>query len=197
MRPLDQYISRLEDSLRELANISGRIVEDVVRSRAPPEKVRKGVDEVRRRRLEIHNRIIEIIARFQPTASDLRGLIAALEISYGLYRFARYALDISTIINTLLTPSGEKCELRGSSEASGYVIEMVRGSIEAYLKRDKTMARRVVEMDRSVDQRLLTLLSEASRSIDLCSTLDLLIMMYLERIADHSVYIAQETIDMI
>ncbi|MEM4970054.1 MAG: PhoU domain-containing protein [Sulfolobales archaeon] len=206
MRPIDQHISRLESRLRELSAISEKIVEDVVTLKASPEVIRGRVDEVKRRRLEIHSSIIEIIARFQPTASDLRGLIASLEISYGLYRFARYALDISTILSTVLRGSSEVCELKGSSEVAGYVREMVvagyvremvRRSIEAFLKRDKDLARSVIEMDRSVDEKLFQTLSRASRSTDLCSTLDLLILMYLERIADHSVYIAQETVEML
>lgn len=197
MRPIDQYISRLESRLRELSAISEKIVEDVVTLKASPDVIRGRVDEVRRRRLEIHSSIIEIIARFQPTASDLRGLIASLEISYALYRFARYALDISTILSTVLRGSSKACELRGSSEVAGYVREMVRKSIEAFLKRDKGLARGVIEMDRVVDEKLFQTLSRASRSTDLCSTLDLLILMYLERIADHSVYIAQETVEML
>ncbi|MEM1610641.1 MAG: PhoU domain-containing protein [Sulfolobales archaeon] len=197
MRPIDQHISRLESRLKELSAISEKIVEDVVILKASPEVIRGRVDEVRRRRLEIHSSIIEIIARFQPTASDLRGLIASLEISYGLYRFARYALDISTILSTVLRGSVEACELKGSSEVAGYVREMVRRSIEAFLKRDKDLARSVIEMDRAVDEKLFQTLSRASRSTDLCSTLDLLILMYLERIADHSVYIAQETVEML
>lgn len=197
MRPIDQHISRLESRLRELSAISEKIVEDVVTLKASPEVIRGRVDEVRRRRLEIHSSIIEIIARFQPTASDLRGLIASLEISYGLYRFARYALDISTILSTVLRGSAEACELKGSSEVAGYVREMVRKSIEAFLKRDKDLARSVIEMDKAVDEKLFQTLSRASISTDLCSTLDLLILMYLERIADHSVYIAQETVEML
>jgi len=197
LRPIDQHISRLQSRLRELSAISEKIVEDVVSLRAKPESIKGSVDEVRRRRVEVHDSVIEIIARFQPTASDLRGLIAALEISYGLYRFARYALDISTILATALGDRGEGCELRGSSGIAGHVREMVRRSIEAFLNRDKVMARSVIEMDRAVDEMLFQTLSTASKSTDLCSTLDLLILMYLERIADHSVYIAQETIEML
>jgi len=195
LRPIDQYIYRLQNRLRELSAISEKIVEDVVTLRARPETIRGSVDEVRRMRLEVHSSVIEIIARFQPAASDLRGLIAALEISYGLYRFARYALDISTILAIVLRD--RECGLRGSSAVAGYVREMVRKSIEAFLNRDKGLARSVIEMDRVVDEKFFQTLSASSTSTDLCSTLDLLILMYLERIADHSVYIAQETIEML
>lgn len=187
----------LEAMLREISKISEEIVRSVVGMKATPESIRRSVDDVKRRRLEIHENIIEIIARYQPTASDLRGLIAALEISYGLYRFSRYALDISTILDRVARVAGTSCDLKYSVNISGHVIEMVRGSIEAFLGKDKGRARAVIEMDRIVDQALFTALDEASRSTDVCSTLDLLILMYLERIADHCVYIAQETIDML
>lgn len=197
MRPIDHRMKGLEAMLREISKISEEIVRSVVGMKATPESIRRSVDDVKRRRLEIHENIIEIIARYQPTASDLRGLIAALEISYGLYRFSRYALDISTILDRVARVAGAGCDLKYSVNISGHVIEMVRGSIEAFLGKDKGRARAVIEMDRIVDQALFTALDEASRSTDVCSTLDLLILMYLERIADHCVYIAQETIDML
>ncbi len=197
MRPIDHRVKGLEAMLREISRISEEIVGSVVSMRTTPDSIRRSVDDVKRRRLEIHGSIVEIIARYQPTASDLRGLIAALEISYGLYRFSRYALDISTILDRVVRVSGAKCDLKYSSKISKHVIDMVRGSIEAFLKRDKNKARSVIEMDRLVDQAFFEALDEASRSTDACSTLDLLILMYLERIADHSVYIAQETIDML
>jgi len=197
LRPIDYRVKGLENMLKEISRISEEIVENVVSLKATPDSIRKHIDDVREMRLEIHRNIVEIMARYQPTASDLRGLIAALEISYGLYRFSRYALDISTVLDRVTRISGASCDLRYSSVISKRVVEMVRGSIEAFLNRDKGRARAIIEMDREVDQTLFTALDEASRSANICSTLDLLILMYLERIADHSVYIANEIIEML
>lgn len=197
MRPIDHRVKDLEEMLKEISRISEEIVESVVSMRATPGLIRSGVDGVKKRRLRIYENIVEIIARYQPTASDLRGLMAALEISYGLYRFSRYALDISTVLDRLARVSRISCDFKYSASVSNHVIEMVRGSIEAFLRRDKDRARSVIGMDREVDEALFKALDEASRSTDVCSTLDLLILMYLERIADHSVYIAQEVIEML
>ncbi|MEM0438453.1 MAG: PhoU domain-containing protein, partial [Sulfolobales archaeon] len=99
MRPIDYRVKGLESMLKEISRISEEIVENVVSLKATPDSIRKRINDVREMRLEIHRNIVEIMARYQPTASDLRGLIAALEISYGLYRFSRYALDISTVLD--------------------------------------------------------------------------------------------------
>ncbi len=44
---------------------------------------------------------IELIARFQPVATDLRYIKSCMEISYGFSRFGRYAYDIITVLENL------------------------------------------------------------------------------------------------
>ena len=43
---------------------------------------------------EVSELTIELIARFQPVATDLRYIKSCMEISYGFSRFGRYAYDI-------------------------------------------------------------------------------------------------------
>ena len=44
---------------------------------------------------------IELIARYQPVATDLRFIRSCMEIAYGFSRFGRYAYDIVEVLETL------------------------------------------------------------------------------------------------
>ena len=44
---------------------------------------------------------IELIARYQPVATDLRFIRSCMEIAYGFSRFGRYAYDIVEVLETI------------------------------------------------------------------------------------------------
>ena len=48
-------------------------------------------ENLRRLQEEVGDLAIELIARYQPVASDLRFIISYMEISYGFSRFGRYS----------------------------------------------------------------------------------------------------------
>ena len=50
---------------------------------------------------EVGDLAIELIARYQPVATDLRFIRSCMEISYGFSRFGRYAYDIMDMIGTM------------------------------------------------------------------------------------------------
>jgi phosphate uptake regulator len=78
-----------------------------------------------------------------------------------------------------------------------YVVEMVRESIESFMNKDTEKANKVIKLDSLIDQYLSDALKKASEKRDSCTYLDFIVAIYLERIADHSVYIASDTIFMI
>src|SRR5215469_5921775 len=43
----------------------------------------------------------ELIARYQPVATDLRFIRSSMEIAYGFSRFGRYAYDIVEVLETI------------------------------------------------------------------------------------------------
>jgi phosphate transport system protein len=45
----------------------------------------------------VEGKAFELIARFQPVASDLRTIKSYMKIAYDFARFGRYALDISFV----------------------------------------------------------------------------------------------------
>ncbi|MEM2939816.1 MAG: PhoU domain-containing protein, partial [Candidatus Bathyarchaeia archaeon] len=85
--------------------------------------------------------VFELIARFQPVASDLRLLKSYMKISYNLARYGRYALDISQIYEKLdglgLCEEWIRNHVR---EMGGKVLEMIRISVDMLENRDMKMA---------------------------------------------------------
>ena len=87
---------------------------------------------------QVSDMAIELIARFQPVASDLRYIKASLEISYGFYRYGRYAHDIMEVLDTFgdLTT----CDPTVVEAAGEKTKEMIKLSVEAFSKKDVELA---------------------------------------------------------
>jgi len=133
-----------------------------------------------------------MIARYQPVASDLRFLKACMEISYGFFRYGRYALDITSVLDMFGDLS--RCDKKFVVDTAKKTQEMIRMSVEAFAKRDLEMARNIPKMDDVVDEsyrkNLRTTLEKKGADIK-CALSSALILRYLERIADHASYIGE------
>ncbi|MGD6850462.1 MAG: phosphate signaling complex protein PhoU [Candidatus Bathyarchaeia archaeon] len=147
---------------------------------------------------KVEDKTFELIARFQPVASDLRAIKSYMKIGNDFARYGRYALDISSINDRLigLNPCDEATK-DILADMSRKVLTMVRISIESLRKHDLVLARTICPIEREVDQMYLDFLS---RLIDnepqnyKCVISSLLVSRYLERIADHAVYVCESII---
>ena len=147
--------------------------------------------------LEVSDLATELIFRYQPVATDLRYVRSCMEIAYGFSRFGRYAYDIIEVLETM--GSIHKCDKSMVMKTSNLASEMIRLSINALKTREKNTVSTLYEMDDSVDSlyrkylRDLITLKVNSNDHPLnnprCAISALLIMRYLERIADHACYI--------
>ncbi len=147
---------------------------------------------------KVEDRSFELITRFQPVASDLRAIKSYMKIGYDFARYGRYALDISYINDQISGLSECDTEIKESVEKMcEKVLQMVKISIDALRKHDVDLAKTIVETEREVDamyqSHLNKLLEEEtgnSRSI----TSRVLMSRYLERIADHAVYVCESIV---
>ncbi|MFL6475534.1 MAG: phosphate signaling complex PhoU family protein [Nitrososphaera sp.] len=141
---------------------------------------------------------IELIARYQPVATDLRFIRSCMEISYGFFRFGRYAYDIMDIVGTMGSISD--CDKAPVLEMAAMTRDMISMSIKALQIRDKDVAKKLYQMDDTVDvlyRKYLRELIMPTNRKDMqemlkeprCYISTLLILRYLERIADHACYI--------
>lgn len=149
---------------------------------------------------EVSDLSIELIARYQPVATDLRFIRSCMEIAYDFSRFGRYSYDIVDVLETMGSISD--CDKSYVLQMSNTVREMIHLSIEALQSRDRNAAQKLYEMDDTVDALYRKYVNEIinpqqnrnnkKEYLDKtlrCYISTLLILRYLERISDHACYI--------
>ncbi len=138
---------------------------------------------------------VELIARYQPVASDLRFIKSCMEIAYDFSRFGRYAHAIAEVLGVFGDLSS--CDRTAIEEAGNQAKTMIRLSIKAFTERDQKLAKQLRKMDEVVDKIYLGYMKKAAQTPDtsvICALSGTLILRYLERIADHATYIGDSVI---
>ena len=198
-RLMDMGLDQLNSLLLNMANLAQQAVSESIDAYSHGGKGTE-VKQMARRLEALHRQVsdlsMEMIARYQPVASDLRFLKSCFEVSYGFFRFGRYALDIAEVLDMFGDIS--KCDRTAVVETAKKTQEMIRLSIEAFAKRDVETARRIPTMDDAVDDSYRNNLRATiqGKGNVKCALSATLILRYLERIADHASFIG-ETVEYI
>ncbi len=170
------------------------------------ELARSVIDDDRnidRLELLVDEKCVDLIARYQPVAKDLRFITTGMKINAELERIADLAVDIAerTIEladKPLLKPLVDIPKLTVVAQ------KMIKWSIESFMKGDIELARKVVLSDPEanslrdaiqselIDDYMVKDGSTAPRAVSL-----LLIARFLERICDHTANIAENVIYMV
>lgn len=161
-------------------------------------QLRSWSDELRSMQEDVEGRAVEIIARYQPVATDLRRVKSLMKVSYDLSRFGRYAYDIARTLE-LIGPYGP-CELGAVRDMAERTVEIISASIRAFLNDDLELARRIDSMDSEIDAMYMEYVKGAvgEPPADFkCLAAGLLFARHLERMADHAVYISKSVIYML
>jgi phosphate transport system protein len=196
---MDMGLDQLNTLLLDMASLSQQAVAasiDAYIHGGKGTEVKQMSDRLRDLHRQVSDLSVEMIARYQPVATDLRFLKACLEISYGLFRYGRYALDITEVLNMFGDLS--HCDHEYVVQTARKTQEMIRMSIDAFARRDVDMARKISSMDDAVDESYRENLKRTiqGKSNINCAMSSALILRYLERIADHATYIG-ETVEYI
>ena len=143
----------------------------------------------------IENICLKLLLRQQPVARDLRQISAAMKMITDMERIGDQAEDIVDLIPKMEKSAGDdSLVLKKMAQAAK---NMVTEAVDAYVKQDLALARKVMADDDIVDNFFLEM---KSGIIDLISknpdegefALDLLmISKYFERIGDHCTNIAE------
>lgn len=145
---------------------------------------------------EIEGLCMKLLLKQQPVARDLRQISAAMKMIADMERIGDQAADIAEIVLGLANQKYIKSPEHISAMAKA-VIDMVRLSVDAHVRKDLHLAKQAVASDDAVDELFSTIQREL---IDLIAqkpengeqALDfLMIAKYLERIGDHATNIAQ------
>jgi phosphate transport system protein len=148
--------------------------------------------------LDIDRDLSSIIARRQPTARDLRLLMAISKATANLERVGDEAEKIARMVRSIIQSGAPRSlpslELRVASDmASG----LLRKALDAFARLDTTAALAILKEDNLIDQefdgfvrKLITYMMEDPRMIS--PSLDLLFLAKaIERIGDHAKNIAE------
>jgi len=173
------------------------------RDKQPATEVIDNDDKIDKLELEIDEKCIDLIARHQPMAGDLRFIATGMKINAELERIADLAVDISQRVLELIDKPILK-PLIDIPKLSVIAQNMVREAIDAFVKKDVESARRVVLSDSEADSlRNLVqdeLINDYMAKDPLSTTRAvplLLIARHLERICDHATNIAEDIIYMV
>lgn len=150
------------------------------------------IDQMER---DIEGRCMKLLLHQQPVARDLRQISAALKMITDMERIGDQAEDIAEIVIFLDGRTMDGVDLIG--EMADATIKMVASSVDAFVKKDVELAKKVIDQDDVVDdyfsrvkKGIISLI--AGNHADGEFALDLLmISKYLERIGDHATNIAE------
>jgi phosphate transport system protein len=203
-RHLDQDLDRVRQMLLRMGGmVEGMVAKAtqalVERSGRLCTEVIEGDSEVDQLEIEIDEMSHSILGRKQPTAVDLRFLVAVMKINSDLERIGDSAVNIAQSVEQIndQPPLKPYIDLPHLSEL---VQKMVRNSLDAFVRKDVQLASDVCKSDDEVDglykqifRELLTYMIEDPKTVSRALHL-LLISRNLERIADHATNIAEDVI---
>jgi len=145
---------------------------------------------------DLDTRIIDIIARQQPVASDLRALITALRMSADLERMGDLSHHIAKVARLRHPNNAIPNDLVLAFTEMGYVAEKLATKVATVITtRDTDMALQVEKDDDEMDdlhRKVISGIISNGSSITIESAIDLTLLgRYYERFADHAVAVAR------
>ena len=203
-RHFDRDIEEIKDQLLRM----GAMVEDSIhqsiralleRDSAIADQVIANDDRIDQMEVLIDQRVIELIAKMQPAAVDLRFVAAVMKITPELERIADLAQDVCERVIELIREPQIKPLVQLPRLAED-AQRMVRDALDAFVRGDAELARAVIRQDDVVDQltvdsfrSLLTYMLEDARNISPAIRLTF-IGKYFERMADGATNICESVV---
>ena len=145
---------------------------------------------------DLDTRIIDIIARQQPVASDLRALVTALRMSADLERMGDLAHHIAKVARLRHPANVLPAELKDLVNHIGSVAENISRKIPTLIEtRDIEMALQLEKDDDEMDKlhrQLIGTMTNSSWTHGIESAVDITLLgRYYERFADHAVSVSR------
>lgn len=207
VRHFQEELEALEEQLLKMGGLAEERVRVslqglVARDGALIETVVSGDEPVNRLHIDVDNRCFRLLALYQPMATDLRAIVAAVKINSDLERVGDLAVNIAEAARRYIHHPPVKVLIdipRMAEIAQG----MLRDAIDSFVKRDIILAQSVLDGDDELDalktqvfRELLTYMLQDPTTIE--PALDLiLISRHLERIGDHATNVAEDVIFMV
>ena len=207
LRHFHDELDKLKGSLVAMAGHAERLVQMAVESLlerdvAKAALVIEGDNEIDELELQIDHIAINLLALQQPMAKDLRLITMAMKISNDLERVGDHAVNVAEAVGYLVAAPPFPV-LPEIEEMTRVANDMLAQALDAFIRSDNELARKVVKLDDRVDELhdnnfriLLTHMMEDPRKIT--AGMDLLLVSgNLERIADLATNISEDVVYMV
>jgi len=152
----DRQYQRVQDAILRIGSMVDRAIEEAIislqnRDRTMAEELILRDEGINQLRFEIEESCLALIATQQPAASDLRAVVAAMNIVVDMERMGDHAAGIAkTVIRMgdqpLLKPLIDIPKMAELSRT------MLAESLQAYVDRDEAKARAIAARDDAMDQ---------------------------------------------
>ena len=196
----DTQLEHLNESMKEMGILCedsiGNAIDSLMDGNVKKaQKVLGNVVSISRKEREIEGICLKLLMQQQPVATDLRVISSALKMVSDLERIGDQSGDIAEIVVTETLSAAN--DILNLQEMANAVSAMVKDAINAFVDKDETLAKSVIQCDVIVDtcfveakKKLIEIFS--GKEVNMEYALDLLmIAKYFERIGDHCVNIAQ------
>lgn len=192
-RLIDPPLKELSALMAEMGDLSIQSVvlaiDSYLYDRDTANQVHDISNEITKRYFQVADLTFDIFLRYQPVADDFRLIRSSIEISYGFTRFGRYAYDITQVRNIFGDIS--ECDKSWLVEVSDKVKTMIKDAVLYFAELDIRKAVTMQENEDFVDhlykERLPMLISLNNTK---CALAEALVLRYLERIADHAMFMS-------
>lgn len=201
-RHFDEELSKLKEQMLTMAGMAEQSVGKVIRAlvdrdSALAEKVIQEDALINRAEVEIEQNCLDLMARYQPEARDLRFIAMIFKLVNDLERVGDQAVNIAERTLGLLKEPLLK-PLIDIPKMAELAQRMLKDALDAFVRQDADLARQVCRRDTEVDHlndevyhELLVFMTRdpqtITRSMDL-----ILVGRNLERVADHATNIAED-----
>ena len=207
-RQIEEEINQLKAKLLHMGSLAEEMIHFTMkcfieRDVSFGEKVFKNEEEVNRLQIDVDELASKILALYQPEASDLRTIIAAMKINSEIERVADQAVNITQTCTLHLFKETPVKTMMEIPRMATIAQEMIKDSLDAFSRRDVELAQAVLKMDEEEDTLKAKVLSEiiglirkhpsqTKQLVDL-----ILISRNMEKIGDHATNIAEDVIYMV
>lgn len=197
----DRQLEQLNNELIQMGSMIEHAIEMAVSAlvNQDTEKAKKAMAydvEIDHQERDIESLCMKLLLQQQPVARDLRLISAALKMITDMERIGDHAGDISEM--TLLMSGAPYIispeEIQGMAKET---TDMVIKSVDAFVKRDMELAKKVIAQDDIVDdlfmkvkQDLIQMINKSAENGEQAADI-LMVAKYFERIGDHATNIAE------
>ncbi len=192
-RLIDPPLKQLSALMSEMGDLSIQSVvlaiDSYISGKNTANQVHDISNEITEKYFQVADLTFDIFLRYQPVADDFRFIRSSIEISYGFTRFGRYAYDITQVRN--IFGDITECDKSWLIEAADKVKTMIKDAVmyfaELDIRKALDMQKNEDFVDRLYKERLPMLINSNNTK---CALAEALVLRYLERIADHAMFMS-------